>query len=271
MPDVELVVTDLDGTFWHTDDHVHDRVLEAVRRLQGAGVAVLVATGRRRGSTRAPLARIGLAPPAVMLNGALGVHLSTGEQFHRAPFSPDEAAVVLDAFRAGGLDPCVYVEHPSVEVFVSTTPGTHPRHLRELGEAAVPADLDQAVVEHPVLAFGVIGVARPAAVSVARAVEGLCEIHLDRALDFPGATAVTIAPRGQSKWDGVVAYCRTAGLDPSRVLVLGDGPNDIELLTNAAVRLVPEDGHAEALALADRVIPSPKAGGWAAVLDVLEV
>jgi hydroxymethylpyrimidine pyrophosphatase-like HAD family hydrolase len=30
MPAIELVVTDLDGTFWHTDDHVPAPVLDAV-------------------------------------------------------------------------------------------------------------------------------------------------------------------------------------------------------------------------------------------------
>ncbi|HJR26705.1 MAG TPA: HAD hydrolase family protein, partial [Acidimicrobiales bacterium] len=66
MPPVELVVTDLDGTLWHTDDHVHPEVVAALAELAGRGVPVLVATGRRVTSTRRPLARIGLAPPAVV-------------------------------------------------------------------------------------------------------------------------------------------------------------------------------------------------------------
>ena len=33
MPAVDLVVSDLDGTFWHTDDHLPDGVLDAVAEL----------------------------------------------------------------------------------------------------------------------------------------------------------------------------------------------------------------------------------------------
>src|SRR6476660_2005547 len=70
---VSVVVTDLDGTLWHTDDRVAPVVVDALRTLAARGVPLLVATGRRLTSTRVPLARIGIAPPAVVLNGALGV------------------------------------------------------------------------------------------------------------------------------------------------------------------------------------------------------
>jgi hydroxymethylpyrimidine pyrophosphatase-like HAD family hydrolase len=78
-----------------------------------------------------------------------------------------------------------------------------------------------------------------------------------------------VAPRGLSKWDGVRAFCDARGLDPTRVLALADGPNDLELLDHAAVRLVPAAAHPEALALAHHVIPAAADGGWAAVLDHL--
>ena len=67
----------------------------------------------------------------------------------------------------------------------------------------------------------------------------------------------------------MLAFCRSQGLDPTRVLALADGPNDLELLANASVRLVPEVAHPDALALADHVIPAAVDGGWAAVLDHL--
>jgi hydroxymethylpyrimidine pyrophosphatase-like HAD family hydrolase len=78
---------------------------------------------------------------------------------------------------------------------------------------------------------------------------------------------VTVGPNGLSKWNGVLAFCARAGIDPEHVLAIGDGLNDRELLTNAAVALVPEDAHEDALRAAHHVVPSPAVGGWAAVLD----
>lgn len=270
VPAVSLVVTDLDGTLWHTDDHVPEAVIAAIAELETRGVPLLVATGRRLASTRAPLARIHLAPPAVVLNGALGVDLATGARFHIAPYPTQQAIDALAAFRSVGLDPVVYVDNPRYDVFLSETPSTHPEHVRALGDTAGIDDLARVVAEEPVLGFGMIGVEHRLGVAAEEALGDDVEVHLDRSLDYPGLASVTVAPRGQSKWDGVLAFCRARGLDPTRVLAVADGPNDLELLDGAAVRLVPKVAHPAALERADHVIPAAADGGWAEVLDHLE-
>ncbi|MHB1140045.1 MAG: HAD family hydrolase [Microthrixaceae bacterium] len=271
MSDVEvsLVVTDLDGTLWHTDDRVEPQVLAAVATLAERGVPLLVATGRRLASTRTPLARLGIVAPAVVLNGALGVELATGERFHRAPYTRTEAIAVLAAFGSVDLQPVVYVDHPDHDVVLGPAPSTHPVHVAQLGSTAVVGDLEQAVEDQPVLGFSMIGVPHGQGVAALEAIGDLAESHLDRSIDHPGYSSFTVAPKGQSKWDGVVAYCDVHGLDPARVLALADGPNDLELLDHAAVRLVPEVAHPAALERADHVIPAAAVGGWAHVLDHL--
>ncbi|MGI8939843.1 MAG: HAD family hydrolase [Iamia sp.] len=264
---VSLVVTDLDGTLWHTDDHIDPAVVVAANELADRQVPLLVATGRRLTTTRAPLARVGLSPPAVVLNGALGVDLADGSRFHRAPYPRDQAVAALAAFRSVGLDPVVYIDSPRTDAVVSAQPSTHPEHARAIGGEA--ADLDRTVAEEAVLGFSLIGVAHSDCVAVAEAVGELAETHLDRSLDFPGLGAITVAPHGQSKWDGVLAFCAAHHLDPDRVLALGDGSNDLELLDGAAIALVPEVAHQSALDRADHVIGAAADGGWVAVLDHL--
>ena len=104
MTDISLVVTDLDGTLWHTDDAVHPDTITALEEVRRRGIPTMVATGRRVTSTREPLARIGWAPPAVMLNGAIGLDLSQGSRFHRCPFSTSAARATLKAFGRAGID-----------------------------------------------------------------------------------------------------------------------------------------------------------------------
>lgn len=266
---VSLVVTDLDGTLWHTDDHVHAEVIRALGVLAERDIPLLVATGRRLGSATAPLASVGVTLPMVVLNGALGVDVATGERFHRAPYPPDEATSVLAAFRSVGMDPVVYVDHPEVEAFLSAAPSTHPDHARRL--AGARTDLARVVEEEAVLGFSMIGMPHADCVAARDAVGDRGETHLDRSLDFPGLATLTVAPSGQSKWDGVLAYCAARRLDPTRVLAVADGPNDTELLDRAAVRLVPRVAHQTALDRADHVIGAAADGGWAEVLDHLVV
>ena len=269
MSAVELVVTDLDGTLWHTDDHVPDEVLAAVAELERRQIPLLVATGRRLDSTRAPLAAVGLAPAAVVLNGALGVDLATDERFHRAAYATADAIAVLAGFRSIGLDPVVYVDHPRVAAFVSITPSTHPGHLARLGASACVDDLGRVAAEEVVLGFGLLGIPHADGLATEQALAGIAEVHLDRSIDFRGYASLTVAPKGQSKWDGVVAYCAVRGLRADRVLAVADGANDLELLDRAAVAVVPAVAHPAALALADRVIPAAADGGWADILELL--
>jgi hydroxymethylpyrimidine pyrophosphatase-like HAD family hydrolase len=274
--DVALVVTDLDGTLWHPAVRAaHPNAAAAIRKVAADGPPLLVATGRRIGSTRRPLAAIGVAPPAVVLNGALGLDLAFhAPRFHRVAFTAEDAAAMLAAYRKHGIDPCVYVDPDDdpdqIEVWLSPTPSTHPDHAANFGPAGATGDLDEVVATATVLSFGVLGIGHDVAVAIVDEIGGAAEPYFDRALEYPGTYQLHVAPTGISKWDGVLAYCGREGIDPTGgLVVLGDGPNDVELLTHAALALVPEDAHPAAAACAHERIPSSLDGGWAALLDVL--
>jgi hypothetical protein len=266
---VELVVTDLDGTLWGSDERVHDRTLAALRTLEKRDVPVLVATGRRRRSAVATLGRAGLRLPAVVLDGALGCDAGADRVFHRASFDVAEAGRVLAAFERAGISPCVYVDRREAEVVVGEAPSTHPRHLANIGPWVAREDLSAAVAGEPVFLFAVAGGRRERFVPIA---EGVAEcdgsVAITRDVMFGGVT-LTVRPPGVSKWNGVVAWCRDQGLDPGRVLAIGDGQNDVELLGSAAVACAIRDGCAEVLDLAHHVLDPPATGGWSAVVDLL--
>lgn len=266
-PKIELVVTDLDGTVWETPSMTHPEVTAALHEVRQS-YPLLVATGRRLRSTRESLAGLGLQPPVVVLNGALVVDLATNVRLHRHALTADVASKVLQAFTAVGLSPCVYVDDGSVEVFLGASPDTHPEHLKLLGEWSRSADLEAVVATMPVYAFALIGQPAEPLRMVADALEGVASCYVEPDRMFGGVT-INVHRRESSKWSAVEAYCRQVGLDPAAVLALGDGCNDIELLANAAVALVPEDGDPRALGHADQVIGRAADGGWVAVLDHL--
>jgi phosphoserine phosphatase len=85
-----------------------------------------------------------------------------------------------------------------------------------------------------------------------------------------GGFSLSVRPKGVSKWSGVLAFCAHRGLDPGRVLAVGDGENDLELLSSAAVACVPSDGCEAALKLATHQIAPALSGGWASIVDLIE-
>jgi 5-amino-6-(5-phospho-D-ribitylamino)uracil phosphatase len=265
---IDLVVTDLDGTLWGSDEQVHDLTLDALRTLDRRPTPVLVATGRRLSGAVGALARSGLELPAVVLDGALGHDVRVGRTFHQARFDAEAATAVLAGFADAGLSPCVYVAPPGPEVMVGPAPSTHPRHLELIGAHLAHDDLGRVVADDSVLMFAVVAGPPAALEAVAQAVGDVATATITRDIVFGGAT-LTVRPHGITKWDGVLAWCADQGIDPGRVLAVGDGQNDLELLGAARVACVVRDGCEEALALADHVIGPACAGGWAQILDLL--
>src|SRR5207247_1492678 len=84
-----------------------------------------------------------------------------------------------------------------------------------------------------------------------------------------GGCTLQIRPPGVSKWSGVLAFCADRGLDPRRVLAVGAGANDVELLGRAAVPCAVATAAPAALERARHVLDPPATGGWAAVLDLV--
>ena len=267
-PSIELVVTDLDGTLWERPDSVPQRTKDALHDVLGGDVPLLVATGRRIVSTRDPLAELGVSPPSVVLNGALGLDLHTLDRFHVGGFEPEDAARVLRVFADHGIDPCVYVDHDAPSVWVGDAPSTARAHLASFGDDVGTAVLTEVVEQHAVLAFGVLGIDPAVAEAIGTTIRSVATPHVAPDRQYGGA-AVTVAPPTGSKWDGIAAFCDARDLDPSAVLVLGDGPNDVEMLDAARVAVVPEDAHPLALERADHVIGRAADGGWADVIELL--
>lgn len=264
---ISLVVTDLDGTLWDADERVHDRTLAALKDLDRLRLPVLVATGRRLRSAAASLRSHGLDLPAVLLDGALGHDLRDGRRFHEACFSTPDAVTALAAFGAAGLSPAVYVDRAGTDVVVGARPSTHPDHLALIGDWLGRDDLDDVVACEPVYAFVVVDTAPEAIAAVTGHLHGSGTPTVTNGAYFPGST-ITVRPPQTSKWEGVLAYCREQQLDATRVLAVGDGENDVELLGGAAVSCVVRDGCEAALALADHVIEPASEGGWSSILSL---
>lgn len=269
MGEVEMLVTDLDGTLWELSRFIHPEVVSAWTEIERRGYPILVATGRRLASAKSPLVAHGLTPPAVVLNGAQVVDLATGRRIYQRAFDPEEATSILQLFLEAEIEPVVYVDHREIEVFAGLNPATHPDHLSQFGAGLARGELSEIVSSYPILHFAVVSLPPEVAESIFAQLYELASAHLMAERGYSGGSTITVSPKNHSKWDGVIAYCADLGADPSRILAIGDGPNDLELLEGARVAVAPVDADPLVLAKANHVVPAAKEAGWAALLDLL--
>jgi len=264
-----LVVTDLDGTLWDNSLQCHPDTLAAMSELLARqDVEVLVATGRRRNSARRGLAGNDLVLPAVLLNGAIGFDFAANSVFHQVTFRPESLARAAAVLRAHALAPVAYLTDTRVLAVEGVTTGM--AHVESLGDDLEWTTFDQLVVRDDVLGMSMLGIELAQITPAVDPLSELSDVEAAALADhqFP-PYSLMLAPDGVTKELGISAYLNHTGLEPERIIALGDGGNDLEMLAMADTALSVVGGDQRAIDLADHVIGRPENGGWAAVLDYL--
>jgi 5-amino-6-(5-phospho-D-ribitylamino)uracil phosphatase len=222
-----LIALDVDGTLIHEDESIGDAVIEQVRRVRAIGHEVTLATGRSWESALPIPIRLGLQPEYVVCaNGALTMKRDASGpdgyvRFHVETFDPTD---VLRTIRPHLPTGSFMVEDPS--------------GFRRYTEGMTDWELSNAVM----VPFDDLA-GRPATRVVVVSPEHGEEEFL-RVVDRMGLHKVSysigwtawldIAPEGVNKATALERVRAWLGVDPSDVVAVGDGRNDIDMLRWAA-------------------------------------
>jgi 5-amino-6-(5-phospho-D-ribitylamino)uracil phosphatase len=260
-----LIGLDIDGTIVHEDDTLTDRVADAVRAVVDAGHVVVLATGRSQRTTESTAVRLGIEPShLVSANGALVLE-RRGERYepiHVETFDPSAALRTI----AKGL--------PTGSFMVEDATG-HRRYTNGM----IDWNLDDA--EH-VDFEGLF--AQPAmrvvVMSPDHDVDEFLEIvesmglhKVSYAIGY--SSWLDIAPEGVNKATGLTIVADRLGIPRERILVVGDGRNDMEMFEWAVAgggrAVAMGQAPAEVHAAAGEVTADVHEDGLAMVLEELLV
>lgn len=262
--EIEALVTDLDGTFWATDMAVHGTTLQVVDQLDAAAVPLLVATGRRAQGTLAGLVPVGLGDrPAIMMNGALARDRVEGPSFLTEAIPASDVDAVIEAFARSGLEPLAYVDHPSHDLIAGANASAGADYLGRAKGVRRVDDLSAALQEEPVIGFGAFGFEQELLQPLADEIneQGWANALLGKSL-IEGGWGIMLQASGIDKQTGIEAWCARTGVDPTKLAVVGDGGNDVLMLQQAKIAIVPSDAPDEIRALATHEIEPNEVGGW---------
>lgn len=267
MP-VRLIASDLDGTLLRNDLSVSPRSRRALGAARAAGLHVVPVTARQPVGVRRIAESAGFDGWALCSNGALGIHLTTGEILFESALGVAEQRALAQALaeRVPGL---LFASiRQAGEVFVAqdgyaqiAAESDHKRDPATMGRYALDEVLGgpslKLVLRHPHL---------PPA-------ELLAQV---RGLKLPGfhathsgAPFVEVSAAGVSKAWGLARLCEKLGIAQADTLAFGDAPNDAEMLAWAGRGVAMGNAHPEARAAADEVTLSNEEDGVAAVLERL--
>jgi Cof subfamily protein (haloacid dehalogenase superfamily) len=224
MTEKWVVALDVDGTVLHEDGTLTDATIAEVSRVAALGHEVMLATGRSVSMTLPVLDRLGIAPQyLVCANGAIilgrNSEAPTGYvRVHVETFDPSE---VLTTIR-GHLEGASYAVEDEEGMFRYT--GHFPDGA--LSASSIKVEFDDLLT---------VDATRVVVISPDHATEDFLsvvdEMGLHKVSYNVGWTAwLDIAPDGVNKATGLQYVTERLGVPASRVLAMGDGRNDIDML-----------------------------------------
>ncbi len=238
MPqNIKLVALDIDGTLLAPGvphNALPDAtIVEAVAALQASGVIVMLATGRMYPGT-APIANhLGIEEPIICQQGA-SIHHPDGELRHAFSIDSVIAAEPYEFAMSHGYS-LAWFDHERYLV-TQTTPASE----FFAAVSGVKAEVHARPHESGVRATGIDIVSNE---KISSDVHRLLEARYGSRvslLDFATVTAVH-EPRS-SKGNALALIAEELGVERSQVLAIGDGINDVSMLSWAGQSATPAHG-----------------------------
>lgn len=259
---MSLVASDLDGTLLRDDKTISERTRAALRRVQEAGIALVLVTGRPPRRMKIVAEELGLTGLAVCCNGAIVYDLAADAIFQHDTLSSDIARQLVTALREAAPGVCFAIErglafgHEPAYTAISQVIEQEPPLSADAETLCIEA-VTKLIVRHPEIPIEELW-----RISLAVAGETAAVTH-------SGAPFVEIAAAGITKASALAGVCARHGIASSAVIAFGDMPNDLPMLAWAGRSVAVANAHPDVLAAVDEVTATNEDDGVAVVLERL--
>ena len=251
----ELVAFDLDGTLVGDDNKLHPGVKEMVEKLRKKGVTVLLASGREHVSMEKFAKELGLTDAIISLNGAVIID-AQGKLLHRTSIRHDHLLAIRDALVEQPVFTFIFT--PEKLLASSDAPELEMFKLYSHAEIEVHEDymgfIEQNAIEKLLFVAEHDELERFKDKVLKRVPSGLNT-------DFSTSNFLEIYDATISKGAALEWLCKARGIPREKVVAVGDGENDITMLTFAGVGIAMGNAPEHVRASADMVADHHNADG----------
>jgi hydroxymethylpyrimidine pyrophosphatase-like HAD family hydrolase len=306
---VRIVATDVDGTFQNTAHEVPEANKAVARRCTAESIPVVLCTGKVPGPwSERMMSDLKLDTYAVFYNGGLILD-QDGDTFYEAVLNREVVDGVLAALEAMGQRVTIIVysiagldhkyqqftnEGPDESVVVEWIAGAgeHPPVKIDVSADGTPGSMRSFVAKHALPVSKVFVSTRTAPSSTKHepgptdwanyddVVSTMQQIAGDRAVcleqrrhtlkGLDGISTIELMPPGQDKSSALKLVLEQLDLPASAMMALGDGMNDIGMLSLAGTSVAMQNGVPQLKDCATYVSEkSNDEGGWAQVVERL--
>jgi Cof subfamily protein (haloacid dehalogenase superfamily) len=262
MHSFRLIATDLDGTLLRRDGTISQRTIEALQRVRGAGMIVVLVSARPPRILCRIAREAGIGGLALCCNGALLYDLDRDCALQSVMIQPEQTRWLVETLRAA-LPELYFAVEDGLEV--TCEPGyyhkfTH-KHKANLRVVDVLSMYSSPAIK--LMARHLTWTPEELHASI------LTLVGAAYSVTYSGGPYLEIATAGVDKASALARLCAQLEIDAREVIAFGDMPNDLSMLRWAGHSVAVANAHSLVLEAVDEITASNEEDGVALVLERL--
>lgn len=263
----KLLVIDVDGTLVNRYGNISLKDREALAKAHDVGVPVSLSTGRVLKACLSIIGQLSLDSYHIFFDGALVSSPSQGKEVYAQPISKVVVRQMVEFAQSHNIDLELFsVTHYFVERETWSTEA----HRQFFGVQATMVDFTNLWERERIIKGGLV-TTTPQEVAKARR---FCHQFSDRlhfswarTPAYPGVDFINLLAPRVSKGKALETLASHLGVSLTEVIAVGDGANDIPLLTSAGLAIAMGNAPDEVKAIADYITLDVDYSGVAAAIN----
>ena len=265
----KLLVIDIDGTLVNRYGNISAEDREALAKARDLGVQVSLSTGRVIKACLIILKQLSLDSYHIFFDGALVSSPSQGKEVYAQPISKVVVRQMVEFAQLHNIDLELYsVTHYFAERETWSTEA----HRQFFGVQATIVDFTNLWEGERIIKGGLVTTTPQEAAKARRFCRQFSDsLHFSwaRTPAYPGVDFINLLAPEVSKGKALETLASHLGVSLTEVVAVGDGTNDIPLLTSAGLAIAMGNAPDEVKAIADYITLDVDHSGLAAAINKL--
>lgn len=275
---IKLFAFDIDGTLLDNKSKVPDSSIEALKKLDDAGIKVVLASGRVFSSVKYNQNLLNIRGPIVATNGSL-ISLDGRDIYKTYPLEEDKLKQLYEFCISNKLDFHIYDDE---NYYTNRVNLEKIKHLEIDNNYGMNYQVNLIYKNDPI-SYLIENNKK----AVKFQISGIDDIDLSRNEivkilnnDFSDSLYITssgfsqleIGNKNATKWSSIEEICEILGINKNEVAAIGDAHNDIPMVSNAELGFAMGNAKEELKEVADVIVADNESSGiLEAVNYILEV
>ena len=263
----KLLVLDIDGTLLNGRGDISAEDRGALARARDLGIQVSLSTGRALKACLSIIDQLSLDSYHISFDGALVSSPSLDEEVYVQPISPVIVRRMVDFARQQSID---LELHSATHYFAEKETWSTEAHYGFFGLKSTISDFTGLWERERIVKGGLV-VTNPEEEANVRNFQeqfgGSLHLSEARTPAYPGVVFINILAPDVSKGKALEALASHLGVSLAEVMAVGDGTNDVSLLSAAGLAVAMGNAADEVKAVADHVTLDVDHSGLAAAIN----